>query len=194
MSKVALVAFNITEDVCEQSGLNYIPRASGLPQKMKDVLSAHTAPDVVIDVVPYKFKSGSKYQWVPAGSKYISCKQMNRNSLLDIENSFNLSNAEEKDTHTINASQIDFFLNPSEYKIIVSGFDLNGVFCSAVKELESLGYDTYVASDISRLYGKVTGGFMSSRKSKFCSYASAISGNRRFYKPSFKRGNKDVKH
>lgn len=175
MKKIALLTFGITDDFCHPDSKFRIPKSDILFEKITASLKENGLPDVIVDITPY----GHVHETIDILKKFSNVKSIelthiDKNSILSVENYFDIKELDSTNKKRINGSNFDFIITPDEYDIYVSGIDFNGSFIKILPELISLGYRITVLSDMSRLYNKNTATFFEANNIRFCSYSSAM--------------------
>lgn len=118
-------------------------------------------------------KEGNHFGYVAINESSDSFKRVdpfrneeNRRRVIDVklcsDDVFNLNNqitvySTEGNTETIlDGNQLDFVIPPEKYNLCVAGIDINGIFMKFIPQIEQMGYDITVYSDIIKPFTRDT--------------------------------------
>ena len=160
MKKNILVVFGIGDTFCDEASPRCIKRNKSGPILAKEISGLiDTNSDDFFGFVAVNEPSDTNYK-VNAlsgvlGSRIIEHKLCSR-SLFDTNNQLVVPGQNGESETVLDGSQLDHVLPPEEYKLFVSGIDINGIFNSFIDEASSYGYEVVVYSNAIKPLNKDT--------------------------------------
>lgn len=160
MKKNILVVFGIGDTFCDESSPRCIKRGKSGPVLAKDIKSLiSNGSDDMFGFVSIKEPSDTNFK-VDAltdvnKSRIIEHKLCSR-SVFNLNNQISVPGSEDDSETILDGNQLDHILPPEEYKLFVSGIDINGIFNSFIDEASELGYEIVVYSNAIKPLNKET--------------------------------------
>lgn len=161
MKKTMLVVFGLGDTFCDTKSHRCIKRGPVLFEQSCKLLqkSKHNFYGVVRVNEPSDTFKEVDIAEHSVMSRVIDVKLCS-NSLFDTNNQISVNSSDNTGVTggqmILDGNQLDHVLPPEEYDLCIAGIDINGVFINLMSELEEMGYNVTVFSDIIKPFSKQT--------------------------------------